>query len=89
MGADYKLPQATDTLTTQSTDGNNTELESKTQKSEYSLPPGEDVVIATRRKHRDKDGHSGLNSNNKSQTSLLIEYFEGGKGSQVESRRPS
>lgn len=51
MGADYKLPQATDTLTTQSTDGNNTELdlESKTQKSEFSLPPGEDVVISTLR----------------------------------------
>lgn len=88
MGADYKLPQATDTLTTQSTDGNTTELESKTQKSEYSLPPGEDVTIATRRKHRDS-GHSRLNSDNKSQTSLLIEYFEGGKGSQAESRRPS
>ena len=36
------------------------------------------------RKKRDK----GLASN-KSQTSLLIEYFEGGKGSKAESRRPS
>jgi hypothetical protein len=45
------------------------------------------VTIATRRKRSEKDGH-GLSSN-KSQTSLLIEYFEGGKGSQAESRRPS
>jgi hypothetical protein len=61
-----------------------------TEKSTYSLPEdGSPVTIATRRKKSDKDGHGGLNSNNKSQTSLLIEYFEGGKGSQAESRRPS
>ena len=80
------LPAPTET---ESTNGG-TELESRvTEKSTYSLPEdGSPVTISTRRKKHDKDGHGGLTSN-KSQTSLLIEYFEGGKGSQADSRRPS
>ncbi len=84
------LPAPTETdSNTGGTASGGTELESKlTEKSEYTLPEdGSPVTIATRRKRSEKDGH-GLNSN-KSQTSLLIEYFEGGKGSQAESRRPS
>jgi hypothetical protein len=54
------------------------------------VPPsdGSPVKIATRRrksKHRHRN--SRLDSSNNSQTSLLIEYFERGKGSQAE-RRP-
>ncbi|KAF8854796.1 hypothetical protein BDZ45DRAFT_26998 [Acephala macrosclerotiorum] len=41
------------------------------------------------RKKSDSDGHNGLNSNNKSQTSLLIEYFETGKDSRTKSQRRS
>jgi hypothetical protein len=93
MGVESKrgppLPAPTET---DSTTGG-TDFGSKvtgTEKSSYSLPEdGSPVTIATRRKRNDKDGHGTLNSNNKSQTSLLIEYFEGGKGSQAESRRPS
>lgn len=92
MGADrkkYELPQATDTATdtVESTNGAASALDSHIQ-SDYTLPEGKDVVIPTRRKHRDKDGHAVLNSN-KSQTSLLIEYFEGGKGRETDGRRPS
>ncbi|CZR59564.1 uncharacterized protein PAC_09458 [Phialocephala subalpina] len=92
MGADrkkFELPQATDTATdtVESTNGGASALDSQIQ-SDYTLPEGKDVVIPTRRKHRDKDGHAGLNSN-KSQTSLLIEYFEGGKGREADGRRPS
>lgn len=84
------LPAPTETDSNTEAEAHNstsTELDSKlTEKSQYTLPEdGSPVTIATRRIKR--DGH-GL-SNNKSQTSLLIEYFEGGKGSQAESRRPS
>ncbi|RKF64144.1 hypothetical protein OnM2_020011 [Erysiphe neolycopersici] len=66
-----------------------TEFESRiTNKTSFSLPEdGSPITIATRRRRPGKDG-LGLNSN-KSQTSLLIEYFEGSKSGQMESRRPS
>ncbi|POS85527.1 hypothetical protein EPUL_003889 [Erysiphe pulchra] len=66
-----------------------TEFESRiTDKTSFSLPEdGSPITIATRRRRPGKDG-LGLNSN-KSQTSLLIEYFEGSKSGQIESRRPS
>ena len=84
MGVDSRKapPLPAPTETDSNTGG--TEVESRvTEKTTYSLPSdGSPVTIPT--KKRDK----GLASN-KSQTSLLIEYFEGGKGSQAESRRPS
>ncbi|KAK0107193.1 hypothetical protein ONS95_003898 [Cadophora gregata] len=88
MGADRKGPPLPAPTETDSTTGG-TELGSRiTDKSQFTLPEdGSPVTISTRRKKGDKDGH-GL-STNKSQTSLLIEYFEGGKGSQADSRRPS
>lgn len=78
------LPAPTET---DSTTGG-TELGSRiTDKSNYTLPEdGSPVTIPTRRKKNEKDGPL---TSNKSQTSLLIEYFEGGKGSQEHSRRPS
>jgi hypothetical protein len=80
------LPAPTETDTT--TGGS--EIGSRvTEKSQYILPEdGSPVTIATRRKNGDKDGFGGLSSN-KSQTSLLIEYFEGGKEGKSDSRRPS
>jgi len=91
MGVESKkgppLPAPTET---DSTTGGTDFGSRVTEKSTYSLPEdGSPVTIATRRKKSDKDGHGSLNPNNKSQTSLLIEYFEGGKGNQAESRRPS
>ncbi|RDW91450.1 hypothetical protein BP5796_02615 [Coleophoma crateriformis] len=84
------LPAPTETDSTIGHNTSPTELDSKvTEKTTYSLPEdGTPVTISTRRKKHDKDGKGGLTSN-KSQTSLLIEYFEGGKGSHAESRRPS
>jgi len=90
MGADARkgppLPAPTET---DSNTGRETELDTGsrlTQKSTYSLPSdGSPITIST--KKRDKS--LGLSGDNKSQTSLLIEYFEGGKDGKSESRRPS
>ncbi|QSZ31532.1 hypothetical protein DSL72_001099 [Monilinia vaccinii-corymbosi] len=87
------LPAPTETSNADSdaeNDNEYTELGSKiTEKSTYTIPgDGAPVTIATRKKKRqhDKDNMTNL-SNNKSQTSLLIEYFEGGK--EDRGRRPS
>ncbi|KAI9643150.1 hypothetical protein NHQ30_008886 [Ciborinia camelliae] len=100
MGVDSRksrappLPAPTETSTADSdieneNENENTELGSRvTEKSTFTIPDdGAPVTIATRKKKKhDKESHSNL-SNNKSQTSLLIEYFEGGK--EDRSRRPS
>ncbi|OBT79303.1 hypothetical protein VF21_01885 [Pseudogymnoascus sp. 05NY08] len=67
-----------------------TELSRVTDQSDqtsYSIPEdGSPVTIPTRR----REGADRISrESHPSQTSLLIEYFEGGKESQVESRRPS
>lgn len=84
MGVDSRKapPLPAPTETDSNTGG--TEVESRvTEKTTYSLPSdGSPVTIPTKKREK------GLGTN-KSQTSLLIEYFEGGKGSQAESRRPS
>ncbi|ESZ90334.1 hypothetical protein SBOR_9281 [Sclerotinia borealis F-4128] len=86
------LPAPTETSTADSdaeNENEETELGSRlTEKSTYTIPDdGAPVTIATRKKKKhDKETFSSL-SNNKSQTSLLIEYFEGGK--EDRSRRPS
>ncbi|KAI9735721.1 MAG: hypothetical protein M1818_006329 [Claussenomyces sp. TS43310] len=69
-----------------------TDLSRVTDKTSYSIPEdGSPVTIATRRKKEkhDKEAEGLTRTGHKSQTSLLIEYFEGGKGSTVETRRPS
>ncbi|KAI1006456.1 hypothetical protein K3495_g1761 [Podosphaera aphanis] len=88
MGVDRKAPSLPAPTESDSTTGG-TEFDSRvTGKTSYSLPEdGSPITIATRRRRSNKDGHTL--SSNKSQTSLLIEYFEGGKGSQIDSRRPS
>lgn len=89
MGVDSKkpppLPAPTETETTTPTELTSTELSKPgDEKSSYSIPDdGTPVTIRTR-------GHRA----NKSQTSLLIEYFEGGKSSasgtgSTSERRPS
>ncbi|RKF58620.1 hypothetical protein GcC1_181023 [Golovinomyces cichoracearum] len=88
MGADKKVSLLPAPTESESLTGG-TEFESRiTDKTSYSLPEdGSPITIATRRRRSGKDGY-GLKSN-KSQTSLLIEYFEGGKNGHSESRRPS
>lgn len=63
-----------------------TEVSRVTDKSSYSIPEdGSPITISTRKKRSDKDEIT--KTNHPSQTSLLIEYFEGGKNDQ--GRRPS
>ncbi|KAJ5732566.1 hypothetical protein N7493_004047 [Penicillium malachiteum] len=65
-----------------------TDLSRRTDKTSYSIPDdGSPVIIPTRR-HRDRDDKLSR-SQPDSQTSLLIEYFEGGKGSSGIVSRPS
>ncbi|KAL4909029.1 hypothetical protein BDW74DRAFT_145820 [Aspergillus multicolor] len=61
-----------------------TDISRRTDKTSYSIPDdGSPVTIPTRRKHRSRgeDSTKLSRSSHHSQTSLLIEYFEGGKGS--------
>ncbi|CBF85877.1 hypothetical protein AN1948.2 [Aspergillus nidulans FGSC A4] len=61
-----------------------TDISRRTDKTSYSIPDdGSPVTIPTRRKHRSRgeDSTKLSRSAHHSQTSLLIEYFEGGKGS--------
>ena len=69
-----------------------TDLSRRTDKTSYSVPEdGSPVLIPTsRRKNRDRGDESKLSrASQNSQTSLLIEYFEGGKGSGSIVSRPS
>lgn len=64
-----------------------TDLSRRTDKTSYSIPDdGSPVTVSTRRRDRD-DKLS--RSHRDSQTSLLIEYFEGGKGTSGIVSRPS
>ncbi|KAL3479893.1 hypothetical protein BJX99DRAFT_54004 [Aspergillus californicus] len=60
-----------------------TDISRRTDKTSYSIPDdGSPVIIPTSRKHRSRGEDTKLSrSAHHSQTSLLIEYFEGGKGS--------
>ena len=90
------LPAPTESSTLQTSGGSGeevdlaTDLSRRTDKTSYSIPEdGSPVTIPTkkRREHRERDKENALTrSTNKSQTSLLIEYFEGGKGPSVHTR---
>ncbi|EAW10757.1 uncharacterized protein ACLA_052300 [Aspergillus clavatus NRRL 1] len=99
MGVDTRrpiLPAPTESLvdtTGGSTTGTDlaTDISRRTDKTSYSIPDdGSPVTISTRWRHRDRGDDSKLSrSSHHSQTSLLIEYFEGGKGSGSLTSRPS
>jgi len=90
------LPAPTESSVLQTSGGSGeeadlaTDISRRTDKTSYSVPEdGSPVVIPTksRRDRRDREkGTTLTRSSNKSQTSLLIEYFEGGKGPNVHSR---
>lgn len=90
------LPAPTESSVLQTSGGSGeeadlaTDISRRTDKTSYSIPEdGSPVVIPTknRRDRRDREkGTTLTRSSNKSQTSLLIEYFEGGKGPNVHSR---
>ena len=90
------LPAPTESSTLQTSGGSGeegdlaTDLSRRTDNTSYSIPEdGSPVTIPTKkpRESRSRDKESTITrSSNKSQTSLLIEYFGGGKGSNVHSR---
>jgi len=91
MGLDSKkapplpAPTETDTGTDLATD-----LSRATEKTSQTLPEdGSPVTIPGKKKKHERDGESLTRASHQSQTSLLIEYFEGGKSSQADSRHPS
>jgi hypothetical protein len=87
------LPAPTESLvdtTGGSTTGTDlaTDLSHRTDKTSYEIPDdGSPITVSTRR-HRDRDDKLSR-SHRDSQTSLLIEYFEGGKESGGVVSRPS
>ncbi|CAI7567690.1 unnamed protein product, partial [Penicillium glandicola] len=65
-----------------------TDISRRTDKTSYSIPDdGSPITVSTRRQ-RDRDEKLSR-SHHDSHTSLLIEYFEGGKGSSGVVSRPS
>lgn len=96
MGVDTRrpvLPAPTESLvdtTGGSTTGTDlaTDISRRTDKTSYSIPDdGSPITVSTRR-HRDRDDKLSR-SHRDSQTSLLIEYFEGGKETGGVVSRPS
>lgn len=90
------LPAPTESSTLQTSGGSGeeadlaTDVSRRTDRTSYSIPEdGSPVTIPTkkRRGSRDKGREGALtHAAHHSQTSLLIEYFEGGKGPNVHSR---
>ncbi|KAJ5476613.1 hypothetical protein N7475_002342 [Penicillium sp. IBT 31633x] len=87
------LPAPTESIidtTGESTTGTDlaTDISRRTDKTSYSIPDdGSPITVPTRRQ-RDRDEKLSR-SHHDSHTSLLIEYFEGGKGSSGIVSRPS
>ncbi|KAL8828264.1 MAG: hypothetical protein Q9170_006681 [Blastenia crenularia] len=96
MGVKPPLPAPTESSTLQTSGGSvtgtdlATDISRRTDKTYVSIPEdGSPVTISTKKKreHRDKDReHTLTKASHHSQTSLLIEYFEGGKGPNVHAR---
>ena len=96
MGVNPPLPAPTESSTLQTSGGSvtgtdlATDLSRRTEKTSISIPEdGSPVTITTkkRRENRDRDReHTLTKASHHSQTSLLIEYFEGGKGPNVHAR---
>jgi hypothetical protein len=70
-----------------------TDVSRRTDKTSYSIPDdGSPITISTRRRSHKREGDESSKisrSSHQSQTSLLIEYFEGGKGPGGLNARPS
>lgn len=97
MGVDTRkkllLPAPTDSSTLQ-TSGDEviptdfaTDLSRRTDHTSLSIPEdGSPITVNTAKKREKSENHLGRSGHHTSQTSLLIEYFEGGKGPNVHSR---
>ena len=96
MGVKPPLPAPTESSTLQTSGGSvtgtdlATDLSRRTDKTSFSIPEdGSPVTISTknRREHHDREHERTVTrASQPSQTSLLIEYFEGGKGPNVHAR---
>lgn len=96
MGVKPPLPAPTESSTLQTSGGSvtgtdlATDLSRRTDRTSYSIPEdGSPVTISTKKKRdkREREQESVLTrASHQSQTSLLIEYFEGGRGPNVQSR---
>ncbi|KAL8713796.1 MAG: hypothetical protein Q9220_002323 [cf. Caloplaca sp. 1 TL-2023] len=96
MGVKPPLPAPTESSTLQTSGGSvtgtdlATDISRRTDKTSFSIPEdGSPVTISTkkRRENRERDReHTLTKASHHSQTSLLIEYFEGGKGPNVHAR---
>lgn len=96
MGVKPPLPAPTESSTLQTSGGSvtgtdlATDVSRRTEKTSISIPEdGSPVTITTkkRRDNRDREReHTLTKASHHSQTSLLIEYFEGGKGPNVHAR---
>ena len=96
MGVKPPLPVPTESSTLQTSGGSvtgtdlATDVSRRTDHTSVSIPEdGSPVIISTKRKKEKRDrAHEGIltRASHQSQTSLLIEYFEAGKGPNVHSR---
>ncbi len=96
MGVKPPLPAPTESSALQTPGGSATgtdlatDVSRRTDHTSFSIPEdGSPVTISTKRKKDKRDRqHEGTltRASHRSQTSLLIEYFEGGKGPNVHSR---
>ena len=89
------LPAPTESSTLQTSGGSvtgtdlATDISRRTDRTSYSIPEdGSPVTISTKKKKekRDRENLGNITRAHHSQTSLLIEYFEAGKGPNVQSR---
>lgn len=96
MGVKPPLPLPTESSTLQTSGGSvtgtdlATDVSRRTDHTSFSIPEdGSPVTISTKRKKEKRDrAQEGMltRTSHQSQTSLLIEYFEAGKGPNVHSR---
>ncbi|KAI9813611.1 MAG: hypothetical protein M1827_003681 [Pycnora praestabilis] len=103
MGVDLHtplLPAPTDSSNISSAVGESqtatdlaTDISRRTDRTSFSVPEdGSPITISTRKKRQDRAKDTGstlTRGSHHSQTSLLIEYFEGGKGGTTIQSRPS
>ena len=86
------LPAPTESSTLQTSGGSGeeadlaTDISRRTDKTSYSIPEDGSPITLPVKKRRDRSERGSSIARDKSQTSLLIEYFEGGKGPNVHSR---
>ncbi|QSS52158.1 hypothetical protein I7I53_07691 [Histoplasma capsulatum var. duboisii H88] len=90
------LPAPTDSSFLDTTGGSATgtdlatDLSRRTDKTSYSIPDdGSPITISTRRRSQNREDSKLSRASAQSQTSLLIEYFEGGKKGGGLNSRPS